>query len=124
MKNLILTLISTLFIFTSTPITAEDEWFTKFEPIINFELDENQARDILAEWVGLYDDKKATYLYNLDNEEFFCKFETGIRSAEITEITYTSGIVNVRMNINEDAHIFVTFNRKNGKVIHCQASQR
>ncbi|NME67957.1 hypothetical protein [Flammeovirga aprica] len=124
MKALFCTLAFFSLLFSSSSLMAKDEWFLKFEAIMNYRLDDTQARDILEEWVGLHDEDKSTYLYNLSTEELFCKFETGIRYAEITEITYTSGVVNVRMNVNEDAHIYVTFNRKTGKVIHCKASHR
>ncbi|KXX71024.1 hypothetical protein [Flammeovirga sp. SJP92] len=124
MKALISSLAFFSLLFTSSNLIASDEWFMKLEPILNYELDETQARDILQEWVGIHEENQLTYLYDLSTEAFFCKFEKGIRNAEITELTYTSSLVNISMNVNEDAHIYVTFDRSTGKVIDCKASYR
>ncbi|OHX64385.1 hypothetical protein [Flammeovirga pacifica] len=120
MKHYITILLIT-FLIPLNIYANDTEWFNKYLMIIDVELDDRQTIDLLEEWVGLYEENETLYLYNLSTEEFFCAFENGIRSATIKEVTKTSGVVNVRLIVNENALIYVTFNRKNGQVITCKA---
>ncbi|ANQ52333.1 hypothetical protein MY04_4998 [Flammeovirga sp. MY04] len=120
MKNLYFPAILTL-LFSFEVFAFDTEWYNKYISIIDVELNDTQTKDLLTEWVGIYEDNSTIYLYNLSTEQFFCSFENGIRSATIKEVTKTSGVVNVRLVVNDNALIYVTFNRANGKVITCKA---
>ncbi|MBD0402335.1 hypothetical protein [Flammeovirga sp. EKP202] len=111
-------------LFSSSIAMANDEWFIKIENIMHYELDAFQAKDVLQEWVGIHEENRKTYLYYLTTETYFCELESSIKTAEITGLDYSCEEVNVLMNINRDADLHFTFNRKTGKVIHCRAINR
>ncbi|MBB6460242.1 hypothetical protein [Flammeovirga kamogawensis] len=122
MKKLFLIGLITIIFNVNFASTSNDkDWFNKYEMLIDNTLDNHETEQLIGNWVGIFKDKESTYLYNLDNEKFICEFENGIRSGKIKSVVKTSGVINVRLIVNDNAEIITTINRKTGNVIHCKA---
>ncbi|WP_281615127.1 hypothetical protein [Flammeovirga sp. SubArs3] len=99
-----------------------NDWYFKYIRIIDVELNDHLAQDILQQWVGITEEDNATYLYNLTTKNIFCEFKSGIKTAQIQDVITDSGTVHVRLVVNEFVMINVALCKQSGKVIYTKAS--
>ncbi|AZQ63157.1 hypothetical protein EI427_13175 [Flammeovirga pectinis] len=80
-----------------------------------------EAINLLNDYIGVYKEGKAVYLYNTTNTDLFAMFKTGVRSASLDEVVKTSQITNLNFTVNGDVKVHISYYSTSGEIIICSA---